>query len=277
MSAPMIINVRNFDVNRLTFTVGPKKPGRNPTISMKYDGQPFNLRFPNKMSVRLFSRTDEKTGNTSYTLSTNMKGCDPYARERATGVSDMELLYNMIVFDLRDKILSVAEERSKEWFGKKRERAGLLDAFNGMFRVSADRIDGEYVPNGKYPPSMTLKVPVYDSKVATDVINESGNPIYVNPETLTKVFENNVEVNMVASPSIYVMAGGSFGITWRLNYAQVFQRSRLNAASVFMTETEEAEAEETPAEEVPRPASPVEETPAPVAPSAPARKKRTPA
>lgn len=277
MSAPTIVNVRNFDVNRLTFVVGPKKAGRMPAINMKYDGQSFNLRFPSKMSVRMFSRTDEKTGNTTYTLSTNMKGCDPYARERATGTTDIDALYNTIVFDLKEKILSVAEEKSKEWFGKKRERAGLLDAFKDMYRVSSDNIDGEYIPNGKYPPSMTLKIPVYDNKVSTDVIDESGNPVYLTPDTLAKVFKNNVEVNVVASPSLYIIAGGSFGITWRINYAQVFQRSRLTAASVFTTEEasgeETTQASETPEEESVRPSTPVEAAPAPV-PSAPARKKR---
>jgi len=277
MSAPMIVNVRNFDVNRLTFVVGPKKAGRMPSINMKYDGQPFNLRFPNKMSVRMWTRTDDKTGNTSYPLSTNMKGCDPYARERSTGSGDVDALYNLIVFDLKEKILSTAEEKSNEWFGKKRERAGLLDAFKDMYRVSADRIDGEYVPNGKYPPSITLKLPVYDNKVSTDVINDTGNPVYLTPDTLGKVFENNVEVNMVASPSLYIIAGGSFGITWRLNYAQVFQRSRLTAASVFTTEEEtgeETQATETQEEDSVRPSTPVEAAPAPT-PSAPARKKRT--
>jgi hypothetical protein len=125
MSAPVIVNVRNFDVNKVTFTVGPKKPGRMPSVNMKYEGQPFNLRFPSKMSTRLFSRTDETSGNTSYTLLTNMKGCDPYARERAAGTSDVESLYNLIVFDLKSKILSTAEEKCKEWFGKSRARAAL--------------------------------------------------------------------------------------------------------------------------------------------------------
>lgn len=279
MSAPVIVNVRNFDVNKLSFTVGPKKPGRMPTINMKYEGQPFNLRFPNKMSVRMFARTDETSGNTSYTLLTNMKDCDAYAREKAAGTTDVESLYNLIVFDLKQKILNTAEEKCKEWFGKARARAALEDAFKDMYRVSGDRIDGEYVPNGKYPPSMTIKIPVYDNKVSTDVINESGNPVYLTPDTLGKVFENNVEVNIVASPSLYIMAGGSFGVTWRLNYAQVFQRSRLNAASVFgtLSETEATNTvveEESQQEETVRPATP-EQTPASQQPSAPARKKRS--
>lgn len=274
MSAPTIVNVKNFDVNRLSFVPGPKKANRMPSINLKYDGQPFNLRFPNKMSVRMFAKTDDKTGNTSYSLVTNMKNCDPYARDRATG-GDVESLYNLIVFDLKDKILAVAEEKSKEWFGKKRERAAIQDSFKEMFRVSSDKIDGEYVPNGKYAPSMTLKIPVYDNKVSTEVIDESRNPVYITPDVLAKVFENNIEVNMVASPSIYVMpGGGSFGVTWRLSYAQVFQKSRLNAASVFLDDEEDgqeaAEEEATqPTQEEPAPA--VE----PVAASAPSRKKRS--
>jgi hypothetical protein len=281
MSAPVIVNVRNFDVNKLSFTMGPKKPGRMPSINMKYDGQPFNLRFPNKMSVRMFARTDETSGNTSYTLLTNMKDCDQYARERAPGNTDVEALYNLIVFDLKSKILNTAEEKCKEWFGKSRARAAIEDAFKDMFRVSGDRIDGEYVPNGKYPPSMTIKIPVYDNKVSTDVINEAGNPVYLTPDTLGKVFENNIEVNIVASPSLYIMAGGSFGVTWRLNYAQVFQRSRLNAASVFGAVAESSEeasvytSEEGQQEETPAPSTPVDQVSAPQQPSAPARKKRS--
>jgi hypothetical protein len=286
MSAPVIVNVRNFDVNKVTFTLGPKKPGRMPTVNMKYEGQPFNLRFPNKMSVRMFARTDQASGNTSYTLLTNMKGCDAYARERASGTTDVEMLYNLIVHDLKSKILSTAEEKSKEWFGKTRARATIEDGFKDMYRVSGDNIDGEYVPNGKYPPSMTIKIPVYDNKVVTDVINESGNPVYLTPDTLGKVFENNIEVNIVASPSIYIMAGGSFGVTWRLNYAQVFQRSRINAASVFAAVGDESgsgntqEADEQAEEETIRPSTPVEQnTPAQSetvnVPPAPGRKKRS--
>lgn len=274
MSAPTIVNVKNFDVNRLTFVPGPKKANRMPSINLKYDGQPFNLRFPNKMSVRMFAKTDEKTGNTSYSLLTNMKNCDPYARDRANG-GDVESLYNLIVFDLKNKILATAEEKSKEWFGKKRERAAIEDAFRDMHRVSSDRIDGEYVPNGKYAPSMTLKIPVYDNKVSTEVIDDSRNPVYITPDVLGKVFENNVEVNMVASPSIYIMpGGGSFGVTWRLTYAQVFQKSRLNAASVFL---DDEEVEEQQQEEESTQPPQEESTPAvePVVAAAPARKKRS--
>ena len=43
---------------------------------------------------------------------------------------------------------------------------------------------------------------------------------------------------MVISGSIYVIAGGSFGVTWRLNSAQVFHRAKITARDIFADEDE---------------------------------------
>jgi len=289
MNAPLIVNVKNFDVNKLSFSVGPKKPNRMPAINMKYDGQPFYIRFPSKMGVRMFSRTDDKTGQTNYSLLTNMKGCDPYARERATGDTEYDALYNLIVFDLKDKIIKTATEKTKEWFKSARSAEAIKESFKTMFRVSGDKIEDEYVPNGKYPPSMTIKLPVYENKVSTDFVDENNEPVKdVFPHTLLKVFppKASVELNMVVAPSIYVMAGsnpgtgGAFGVTWKLNYAKVFKPSKLSASAVFADDEETEQTEETTnveqaEEETARPTTPVQQEQVSNAPPAPSRKKRS--
>jgi hypothetical protein len=290
MSAPIIVNIRNFDVNKLSFTVGPKKPQRMPTINMKYDGQPFNIRFPAKMSGRMFARTDNNTKKTSYTLLTNLKGCDPLGQERSTGGTDVDALYNLVLFDLKDKILKTATEKSKEWFNKVRTADIIQESFKDMYRLSGEKdADDNFIPNGKYAPSMTIKIPVYEDNVATDFIDENGEPIKgVFPHTLEKIFppKANVEVNMVVAPSIYIMAGsaagtgGAFGVTWRLNYAKVFKPTKLSASSVFAEEPEEEAQEEksnTQIVDEERPTTPVAEPEVQQTsvPSAPARKKRS--
>jgi hypothetical protein len=113
-------------------------------------------------------------------------------------------------------------------------------------RLSADRVDGEYIPNGKYPPSVTIKVPVYDNRVNADVIDNRGNPMPVYPNNLLSVFPKGVEANMVVSGSIYVIAGGGFGVTWRLTYAQVFPRAQMTAKNVFADDLEQGEDEAAP-------------------------------
>jgi len=119
----------------------------------------------------------------------------------------------------------VRQERSEE---------AIRDAFKPILSVSTDKVDGEYVPNGKYPPSFRAKVPVYDNRVSTEIAQASRNPVtYVTPESLTSIFPKGVEANLVVSGSIYAIAGGGFGVTWRLTAAQQFPRFAGTAAQMF--------------------------------------------
>jgi len=278
MSRP--ISIRNLDINKVSFVPGPAKPGRNPSINLKYDGQNMQilvprLGFPGGVMVR----TDDKSGATTYTLMGTLTGCDNYAKERAPDGTDVQKFYNFLV-DLEERIISAAVENSVKWFGKKRSEEGIREGFNRVIGTSKDNVDGEWVPNGKYPPSFKAKVPVYDGRVSTEIVDGNRNPLYATPESLTSIFRKGVEGNLVVSGSIYVIAGGGFGVTWRLNTAQVFARAQLSAADIFSVEDDEGA---TPVGDVPdvadveesqRPSTPQDQATSPVAPVAPARKRR---
>jgi hypothetical protein len=120
----------------------------------------------------------------------------------------------------------------------------IRDSFKKLLRVSVDKNGDEYVPNGKYPPSVTIKVPVYDNRVSTEFIDAKGNPMVVYPTSLPAVFPKGIEANLVVSGSIYNV-NGSFGVTWRLSYAQVFPQQKMTAANVFADDIEDADEEET--------------------------------
>ena len=273
------ISIRNLDINKVSFVPGPSKPGRNPAINLKYDGQNMQilvprLGFPGGVMVR----TDEKSGATSYSLMGTLAGCDNYAKERAPDGTDIQKFYNFLV-ELEERIITTAVENSVKWFGKKRSEEGIREGFNRIIGTSKDNIDGEWVPNGKYPPSFKTKVPVYENRVSTEIVDGQRNPVYATPESLTSIFSKGVEANLVVSGSIYVIAGGGFGVTWRLNTAQVFARARVTAADIFTAEEDgEEEVPPTPSEsqveETERPSTPVGQESQPVAPLAPARKRR---
>jgi len=277
MSRP--ISIRNLDINKITFVPGPSKPGRNPGINLKYDGQNMQilvprLAFPGGVMVR----TDEKSGSTAYTLMGTLAGCDNYAKERAPDGTDIQKFYNFLV-ELEERIIAAAVENSVKWFGKKRSEEGIREGFNRLIGTSKDNIDGEWVPNGKYPPSFKTKVPVYDNRVSTEIVNGNRDPMYATPESLTSIFSKGVECNLVVSGSIYVIAGGGFGVTWRLNNAQVFARAKLSSADIFSAEDDEGPAPQTTAavpevEESQRPSTPPEQETSPAPPVAPARKRR---
>lgn len=241
------ISIRDINVNTVSFVPGLAKAGRNPGINFKYEGANLSIRvprigFPGGVLIR-----DGESGNTSYTLIGSMKGCDPYAKEHASeSEGDVGRFYNFLI-DLDERVIQEAVTNSVKWFGKKRSEEAIRDSYKRIVSVSTDKINGEYIPNGKYPPSFRVKVPVYDNKVSTEIVDSSRNPIYATPESLLSVFPKGVDVNMIIGGSIYIIAGGGFGVTWRLNSAQVIPRARITARDIFVDEDEA----EQPSQEAP--------------------------
>ena len=285
MSTNAIISTRNLDINRVSFVVGQAKNGRNASINIKYDGQNIGIRLPRlAFPGGILSRTDDKTGSVGYSLMGSLKGADPYGKERANDADESGKLYNFLL-DLNEKIVQSATENSVKWFGKKRSEEAIRDGMKSLMRLSVDKVDGEYIPNGKYPPSLVLKVPVYDGRVNVDIVDAKGNPTYVTPQSLSGVFSKGVEANIAVSASIYVMAGGGFGVTWRVSHAQVFQQSRVTAASIFSDSIAQDEEDEestpvpapspAPQAEIPFEVPDLEDEDAPAPPPVPQRKRRT--
>jgi hypothetical protein len=234
-----IMNVRNIDVSRITFSIGKATAGRNPSINIKYDGQNLQLRLPRmKFGAGIMVRENEQNDSKTYSLFGSLgESADKFAKERSSGTDDMSKFYNFLL-DLEERIVQAALENSTAWFKKKRSEEAIRDSFKKLLRVSVDKQGDEYVPNGKYPPSVTIKVPVYDNRVSSEFIDNKGNPLTVYPSSLPAVFPKGVEANLVVSGSIYNV-NGSFGVTWRLSYAQVFPQQKLTAVNVFADDLEE--------------------------------------
>jgi hypothetical protein len=114
----------------------------------------------------------------------------------------------------------------------------LRDTMKSFLSPSVEKINGEWVPTGKYPPSFRMKVPVYDGQVSMDVVSHDGKPIEVTPDNLAQVFPKRVEASIAVAPSIYV-TGQGFGVTWRIIFARVSPPQRMTAAQVFADEIDE--------------------------------------
>ena len=284
MATNAIISSSNLDVSKISFgDIRANKAGGK-SVPIKYNGQSLQIRlekatYPMGVNVRV------SENGTNYTLSLTLKGCDPFAKERATGESGtVGTLYNFLQ-DLQSKLLDTAEANSVKWFGKSRSRSVLEDTMKQFISPSVEKVNGEWVPTGKYPPSLKMKVPVYDGRVAMDVTDSQGKPVAVDIDNITNVFPKRVEASIVVSPGVYV-SGQGCGVTWRVSYARVAPPQRTTAAQVFADEIEQeirsetvkageeeeefqAQEEEVPYVETPS-APPVVAAPAP----APAKNRR---
>jgi len=238
-----IVNVRNIDSSKVSFSEAKKNAKGGTSVQIRYDGQNFKLRIPKmKYPGGVFVREDDKTGKVDYKLIGSLPGCDPYVQERAGDeAGDYGKLYNFLR-DLEEKLIASAVANSSKWFGKTRTEAGVRDSFKQILTPSRDK--GSSEPNGKYPPSLGCKIPVYDGQVKMQVIDSKGNPVYITTDNITEVFPKRVEANLVISPSIYIV-NASFGVSWRVEYAQVFQSEQMSARNVFMDDLDAPEEEES--------------------------------
>lgn len=283
MESNISVNVRNFTPSKISFVQGMTKNNRIPPINMKYGEEEKSKRFFQlvlpQSSLRLLTRPDDKTGELSYTLSYSLTGCDNYGRDRADESVDIGKLYNSLL-DLDELVIKTAVENSVKWFGKKRSEEGIRESYKKTVRISNDKIGGESVPNGKYAPSWWIKIPVYDGKVAIDdegIIDNRGHPYKdVTPGNLTNIFTNNCQAKIAVTGNVYVMSGGGFGITWKLRAAQVLPSSRVKAADLFGTTTDEQEStEENQPSQTEGTQVELETEPEPAPAPAPSRKKRS--
>ena len=290
MATSAIISVSNLDINKVSFGDIRMNTAGGKTVPIKSNGQNLQIRLPKSMYPMGINIRDTENG-ASYQLALTLKGCDSYAKERATTeTGELGSLYNFLL-DMQEKLLQTSITNSVKWFSKSRTREILADSMKQFVSPSVEKINGEWVPTGKYPPSFRMKVPVYDGRVTMDVSDHSGKPIEVDTENIGAVFPKRVEASVVVAPSVYI-SNQTFGVTWRVTYARVSPPQRLTAAQVFADEIEEevsapAALERAPAlsslapeedqqEEVEVPTAPPAPAPAP-APKAPANRRRVPA
>jgi hypothetical protein len=237
MATNAIIASSNLDISKVSFGDIRSNKAGGKTVPIKYNGQSLQIRLP-KMSYPMGVSIKENENGVSYTLSATLRGCDHFAKERAgADAGELGTLYNFLQ-DLQDALLDTATKKSVAWFGKSRNKEVLAELVKQNISPSVEKVNGEWVPTGKYPPSFRMKVPVYDGRVSMDVADGQGRPVEVTVDNLGQVFPKRVEASIVVSPSVYV-SGTGFGVTWRISYARVTPAQRLTAAQVFADEIEE--------------------------------------
>jgi len=237
MATNAIISSSNLDVSKISFGDIRLNKAGGKSVPIKYSNQPLQIRLEKAM-YPMGVNVKESDNGINYTMSLTLKGCDPYAKDRAgSEAGTIGVLYNFLG-DLQTKLLDTAETNSVKWFGKSRSRSVLEDTMKQFISPSVEKVNGEWVPSGKYPPSLRMKVPVYDGKVSMDVTDSTGKQVMVDTDNITQVFAKRVEASIVVTPAVYV-SGNGWGVTWRISYARVAPPQRVTAADVFKDEIEQ--------------------------------------
>ena len=237
MSTNAIVPQSTLDFSQVSFGDVRLNKAGGKSIPIKYSGQNLQIRLE-KSTYPMGVNIRENENGTTYTMSLSLRGCDAYAKDRAgPEAGSTGKLYNFLL-DLQEGVLQHATKNAKKIFGKDRSLEVLRDTMKSFISPSVEKVNGEWVPTGKYPPSLKMKVPVYGGDVAMDVTDHMGKQVQIDIDNLASVFPKRCEASIVVSPSIYV-TGTGFGVTWRITYAKVSPPQRTTAADVFRDEIEE--------------------------------------
>lgn len=131
-------------------------------------------------------------------------------------------LKNMVEFE--NKIKADALTYSKDWFGKLHKSAEVVDAlWTPMLKYSKDKLSGEQ--NMSKPPSLRVKLPLWEGVWRSEIYDEDGNKLFPNPDspgtTPLDFLQKGTNIAVLLQCGGLWFANGKFGMTWKLIQAVV--------------------------------------------------------
>ena len=212
--ADSVVKGKNINASKLTFSAPKVLDNGAKLVYMNYDGGRFTVQTPwMGMPWSMSSYTEDKYPKHSVTLS--FRGHDE-------GGEMQKFHENLMAVE--QQIIQAGVDNCVQWFKKKNLSSDVVsNLFNPIIRVSTDKNTG--LPDGKYPPTIRLKVPQRDGVWEPKVYDKDGNQYRVNDRDSG----DNMEDLLVKGTKIRCMmqcvglwiASGNYMCQWKLTRAEV--------------------------------------------------------
>lgn len=216
-----------IDASKIGFAPPNILPNGAKLVWVNYDSTRFNVETPwMSLPWAMSSYTDDKYPKHSITLS--FRGMD----DDTDGKTAQEIKQNEALKQFHDRLCEVedvlidgAVKNSKEWFKKaniSRDSAQLL--FNPIVKVSKDKETGE--PDGKYAPTMRVKVPQRDGIWECKVHDKDGSTQFAinDPNSghrMEDIMTKNSRIKCILNCVGLWVASGNYMCQWKLTMARV--------------------------------------------------------
>lgn len=234
MSTPkeLIISTKNFTPADVTFVPAKVDARGGKKVQLLINGAPIVLRTPLMFTWGVNERVDETTARVSYDCSI------VFEQEKSKAITQ----FREKLQELQVLILDAASNgKSKEWFGKSKMSKEVAEAMMyPILKFPKNKESGEedFTRN----PSVTIKLPYWDDNFAVELYDMKGKALFLPPVDGGETPQgDNMPTDIVPSKSHIQgliqcngvwMAGGRFGVTWKLLQAQVKAPVRLVGTGV---------------------------------------------
>ena len=211
--ADSVVKGKNIEASKVTFSAPKILDNGAKLVYVNYDGGRFTIQTPwMGLPWALSSYTDDKYPKHSVTLS--FRGMEEN--------EEMQKFHDNMVA-VEKAAVQAGVKNSVQWFKKKNLSEDVVsNLFNPIVRVSNDK---QGIPDGKYPPTLRLKVPQRDGVWEPKVFDTSGNMYHINDRESGDVMEDilvkGAKIRCMMQCVGLWIASGNYMCQWKLTRAEV--------------------------------------------------------
>jgi len=219
-TSDLITKAKTFVPAKVTYKPPKVNTRGGKNIQCQLNKHPIVLQFPLMLTWGVNERVDENSGRVSYDM----------ALQFGKGSSSVEK-FQEALRQFQEKVLNDAVTKSKEWFGKAKLSREVAEAMMYPILKYPKKKDGSGEPDYERDPTLKLKVPYWDGKFNVELYDMSKKALYlprvpgaVGPQgdkTPVDVIPKASHVKGLLACTGVWMAGGRFGVTWKLMQAGV--------------------------------------------------------
>ena len=209
-----LVKGKNMNTSAITFAVPRTLDNGAKLVYVNYNQGRFSVQTPwMSMPWKMGAYLDGEYPK--YSLDLSFKGMDENP--------DLKGFHDKLK-EVEQKIIDGGLENSVSWFKKNiKSREGVAEKFNPIIKESRDKETGE--PDGKWPPSMKVKVPRRDGVWEFKVSNKDGTQYKINdtenPDNCEDLFVKNTRVRGIIQCVGLWVASGNYMCQWKLTKAEV--------------------------------------------------------
>ena len=207
----LIVKSKNFSVSDVTYKPPTVNKRGGKSIKCMYNSNPLRIQFPFIFTWGVNEIEDENTGNFKYDVALQFGDkLDEHFKEKLK--------------ELQEKILNDAVSNSKQWFGRKMSKE-VAEAMMYPILKYPKLKDGSGELNYEKEPNFRVKLPCYDNVFSVEIFDTTGKCLF-NPKmeedapqgelTPKDIIESRSKIKGLIECNGIWMAGGRFGVTWKL-------------------------------------------------------------
>lgn len=214
MSTEQLIKGKRINPERVGFAAPKILDNGAKLVWVNYSNSKFVVQTPwMNLPWDMNAFTDDKYPKYSITLS--FKGMDDD--------EDLMQFHDRLV-DVQNKIIDGGVDNSVAWFKKKSQPREVCESiFTPIIKVSKDKETGE--PDGKYPPSMKVKVPCRDGSWECKLYDNSGNQFRINDkdgaDNVDEILVRGAKIRCIIQCVGLWIANTGYMCQWKLTRAEV--------------------------------------------------------